>query len=101
MSVQLRLTEQAQQDLRDIWRGWAEYSGLELADRRLDEIETKFRLLLQFPNAGRIRDELQSDIRSYPAGEVVIFYRVAASVLEVVRVLHGRRDVESVLQEES
>ena len=98
MSVRLRFTEQARQDLRDLWRGWAEYAALEVADRLLDEIESKIRLLLQFPNAGRRRDDLQPGIRSYSAGDVVIFYRISDSVLDVVRVLHGRRDVESLFQ---
>jgi hypothetical protein len=35
MSVQIRLGESAKQDLRDIWRGLAEYSGLAFADSTL------------------------------------------------------------------
>jgi toxin ParE1/3/4 len=55
MSVQIRLGESAKQDLRDIWRGLAEYSGLAFADSTLANIESKFRLLAQFPSSGRER----------------------------------------------
>jgi toxin ParE1/3/4 len=49
MSLQVSFTDAAKQDLRDIWRGLAEYSGLSFADRTLANIESKFRLLSQFP----------------------------------------------------
>ena len=45
MSFQIQVAEIAKQDLRDIWRGLAEYSGLDFADRTLTNIESKFRLM--------------------------------------------------------
>jgi toxin ParE1/3/4 len=97
---QLRLTEQAKQDLRDIWRGLAEFSGLQSADDQLQSIRQKFRLLEQFPNAGRSRDDVLPGLRSTVVLEFVIFYRVAMPWLEIVRVIHGRRDIEAIFQEE-
>jgi toxin ParE1/3/4 len=99
MSTQIRLSESAKQDLRDIWRGLAEYSGLSFADSILAKIESKFRLLAQFPNSGRSRDELLVALRSYPAGDFVIFYRILDTTVEVVRVLHGRRDIDVIFDE--
>ena len=71
--IQIRFSESAKQDLRDIWRGLAEYSGLAFADSTLANIESKFRLLAQFPSSGRMRDELLVGLRSYPAGDFVFF----------------------------
>jgi toxin ParE1/3/4 len=99
MSVQIRFAEIAKQDLRDIWRGLAEYSGLSVADSKLANIESKFQVLVQFPNSGRSRDELLVGLRSYPAGDFVIFYRTLETTVEVVRVLHGRRDINSIFDE--
>jgi toxin ParE1/3/4 len=99
MSVQIRLGESAKQDLRDIWRGLAEYSGLAFADSTLANIESKFRLLAQFPSSGRVRAELLAGLRSYPAGDFVIFYRIIETTVEVVRVLHGRRDIDVIFDE--
>ena len=99
MSFQIQFAEIAKQDLRDIWRGLAEYSGLDFADRTLTNIESKFRLLAQFPSSGRSRDELLIGLRSYPAGDLVIFYRILDTTVEVVRVLHGRRDIDAIFDE--
>jgi len=50
--------------------------------------------LCSHPNMGRQREELAPRIRSLPYHRYVIFYRVDAKILEIVRVLHGARDVE-------
>jgi toxin ParE1/3/4 len=99
MRFQIQFAEIAKQDLRDIWRGLTEYNGLDFADRTLTNIESKFRLLAQFPSSGRVRDELLAGLRSYPAGDFVIFYRILDTTVEVVRVLHGRRDVDTIFDE--
>lgn len=77
----------------------AEYSGLAVADSTLANIESKFRLLAQFPISGRMRDELFAGFRSYSAGDFVIFYRILETTVEVVRVLHGRRDIDVIFNE--
>ncbi len=99
MSVQIRFGEIAKQDLRDIWRGLAEYSGLAFADSTLANIESKFRLLVKFPSSGRVRSELLAGLRSYPAGDFVIFYQILETTVEIVRVLHGRRDIDVIFDE--
>jgi toxin ParE1/3/4 len=98
MKRQLRLTEQAQQDLRDIWRGLAEFGSLESADGVLRMIQKKFKILVQFPGSGRIREELEPGLRSFPAHVYVIFYRIGDGQVEVeiVRIIHGRRDIEAI-----
>jgi plasmid stabilization system protein ParE len=60
--IQIQLSKLAQQDLKDIWRGLAEYR-LELADKQIKKIEKKIALLKQFPLAGRQRDDMDSAIR--------------------------------------
>lgn len=49
---------------------------------------------------GRSRPELGPEIRSFPVGRYVIFYLPLPKGIEVVRVLHGSRDVGAILQEE-
>lgn len=99
MSVQICFSEGAKQNLRDIWRGLAEYSGLSFADSTLAKLESKFQLLAQFPSSGKVRDELLAGLRSYPAGDFIIFYRLVEKTVEVVRVLHGRRDIDVIFDE--
>jgi toxin ParE1/3/4 len=99
MKRQLRLTEQAQQDLRGIWRGLAEFGSLENADSDLQVIQKKFKMLVQFPSSGRTREELGLGLRSFPARDYVIFYRIGEAQVEIVRVIHGRRDLEAIFKD--
>jgi toxin ParE1/3/4 len=36
-------------------------------------------------------------VQSFPFGRYLIFYRIAADAMEVVRVLHSARDIETIL----
>jgi toxin ParE1/3/4 len=101
MSYQIRLTLQAKQDLCDVWRGFAEFSGLKIADDRLKIIQQKFRQLGQFPRSGRSREDLLPDLRSLPANDFIIFYRISKTHIEVVRVIHGRRDIDAIFSDET
>jgi toxin ParE1/3/4 len=99
MSLPVILTVQAQQDLRDIWRGLAEFGGLKRADDRIVGIQKKLQLLGTFPSSGRSRDELLPGLRSFPVKEFVIFYRVGTTHLEVARVVDGRRNLDEIFCE--
>ncbi|MBP7000569.1 type II toxin-antitoxin system RelE/ParE family toxin [Amaricoccus sp.] len=44
---------------------------------------------------GRARPELWPDLRSFPVGNYVIFFRYRDDVLEVVNVLEGHRDIDA------
>jgi toxin ParE1/3/4 len=71
------------------------------AARRLIELfERKVESLAVAPGIGRARGELLPGIRSLAVGSYVIFYRVGSQGIEVVRVLHGRRDIAAVLGSE-
>lgn len=45
---------------------------------------------------GRRRDELAPGVQSFPFGRYIVFYRVVSDAIEVVRVLHGARDIETI-----
>jgi toxin ParE1/3/4 len=64
-------------------------------------VDLKLRLLAEQPNIGRVRDELAKDMRSFPLGRYVIFYVVLPNGIEVVRVLHGARDLAVIFQSDS
>lgn len=56
--------------------------------------------LAQMPEMGRKRDDLLPDIRGFPVERYIIFYRVLGTGVEIVRVLHGARDIESIFSDE-
>jgi toxin ParE1/3/4 len=82
----------AQSDLVEIWDYIADDSEAR-ADAFLDRIDQKFRTLAQRPGLGRARDELAEGLRSFPVGRYVVFYRPLPEGVEIVRVLHGARDL--------
>ena len=100
MSLPVTFAVQAQQDLRDIWRGLAEFGELKRADDRVIMIRNKLLLLGQFPSSGRSRDEILPGLRSFPVSGFVIFYRIEIDQVEIVRVVDGRRDVDSIFGED-
>jgi toxin ParE1/3/4 len=91
-------TPQADSDLDDIWYYVATRSGsLHVADRFIDSVTNRFFLLASHPNIGRARDEdLRPGLRSFPAGEYVIIYRIQHEDVLILRVVRGSRNVEAL-----
>ena len=93
-----RIAPQAATDLDDIWYYVAKESGsVEAANRLTDSIAERFFLLAGHPYLGRPRDEdLGVGSRSFPVGEYVIVYFVVDKDVLILRVVHGRRDMEEL-----
>jgi toxin ParE1/3/4 len=66
------------------------------ADRLLDQFEDCFRRLVKFPGLGRARDELGEGLRSFPVGQYLVFYLPKPDGIELIRVLHGARDLRRI-----
>ena len=84
----------AKSDLVEIWDYIAEDSEAR-ADAFIERIDKKFCTLAQRPGMGRLRDELAVDLRSFPVGRYVIFYRPLFNGVNIVRVLHSARDLNT------
>ncbi|AGY57701.1 type II toxin-antitoxin system RelE/ParE family toxin [Gloeobacter kilaueensis] len=61
----------------------------------------KFETIARQSNIGRKRSELAAGLRSFPINRYVIFYLPISGGIEVVRILHGARDLEAIFLEES
>jgi len=85
----------ARSDLSEIWNYIAEGNET-LADAFVGLIDQKFHGLAGHPNLGRSRNELEEGLRSFPVGMYIIFYRVIPAGVEIVRVLHGSRDLNAI-----
>lgn len=88
-------TARAERDLEEIWF-YIATDNLAAADTLLDTIDRRCRLLLDQPGLGRARPELAPDLRSFAVGRYLLFYVPQAQGIEVVRVLHGARDIDEV-----
>lgn len=98
MSRILRITNPAKQDLQDIWLALEPF-GVDLADRRLAELQKKFLQLQQFPGLGRSREDLAPGLRSTVVRDIVIIYRSLEGLLVIVRVVQGQRDLKRMFDE--
>ena len=88
------LSDLAEEDLIEIWVFVAQ-DNAQAADRLIDQIHGRCKFLAGSPGAGRQRLDLGLHIRSFVVGKYVIFYRETPNGIEVARVLHGRRDIQS------
>ncbi|MEC4819600.1 MAG: type II toxin-antitoxin system RelE/ParE family toxin [Scytonema sp. PMC 1069.18] len=90
-------TPKAKNDLKEIWNYIADYSE-ERADSLLKMLGEKMQTLAQFPLMGKERAEILEGLRSFPVNNYIIFYRPIDNGIEVIRVLHGARDIESLFE---
>jgi len=93
-----RVASRAADDLDDIWHYVANESGsIDVANRLVDSIAERFFLLSNHPYLGRVRDnDFGAGSRSFPVGEYVIVYCVEDGDVLILRVAHGRRDIEAL-----
>lgn len=92
--VRVTRRPQAELDILDIWE-YIAADSLVAADRWVDELDKKLVLWSTQPLMGRSRDALHSGLRSLAFGRYVVFYEVLSDGIDVVRVLHGSRDIEA------
>lgn len=82
----------AEADLLDIWRYIAQDSSAN-ADRMLDRIRDTLNRLAVMPFIGQARFDLAPGLRMFPVGNYLIFFRPIENGIEVIRILHGRRNI--------
>lgn len=94
---QYRVSDAASADLEEIWLYIAQ-DDPDAADRFIRTIVSRFPTLASMPRMGRHREELAAELRSFPVDNFVIFYRPMDGGIEVVRVLHGARDLPPLFE---
>ena len=93
--------EQADADLDTLYNWVAEQADPDVAHRYVLRIEETAGKLANFPSRGRPRDAIGSGLRSIPfERSVTIFYEVGKDEVQVVRVIHARRDAPDAFADE-
>ena len=99
MKPRFVLSPEAADDLVDIWQYIKEQSSAEMADRVESVVRERILFLGRNPRAGHWRKNLTDlRVRFFPVYSYLIVYRPETKPLQVVAILHGRRDVGSVLR---
>jgi toxin ParE1/3/4 len=86
-------------DLVQIWRHIKKQTSLAMADRVEAVIREKIAFLAGNSGAGHWRKNLTDEpVKFFPVYSYLIVYRPDTKPLQVVSIIHGRRDVEQILK---
>lgn len=96
----IQRTAQAEEDLIEIWIYIAQ-DNPGAADRVLDDIEQRFHALADNPLMGRLRPDIAPELRYFAVGSYLILYRTVEDEIQIIRVIHGARDLPTILTEGS
>ena len=91
-------SQDAESDLLQIWHWGASHFSTDIADTHLREISNAAQHLCEFPESGRSRDDLLPGLRSIVIFPTVAFYRLTPAVVEIVRVVDGRRNIAAIFE---
>ena len=92
-----RISENAEQDLEEIFIYWANRASLEAADRIIDGITERFWLLGEHPNVGKLAHNIAPGVKCFPAGKYLIYYRNTRRGTDILHIFHGARDQRSAM----
>lgn len=87
------LSQEADQDLSDIFDYTDTQFGFEQATHYLNDIDALLAQLVAHPEPARERTDIRAELRSITCNSHVIFYRILKDHIRVIRVLHGSRDM--------
>ncbi|HET9679490.1 MAG TPA: type II toxin-antitoxin system RelE/ParE family toxin [Gammaproteobacteria bacterium] len=91
----LKTSPEAESDLLNIWLYIANDQPVN-ADRFLDRLQEKLRMITEFPDMGRERSDLAEGLKSFPVERYNVYYRVTGKALILVRVLPASRDISII-----
>lgn len=63
----------------------------------LDAIAARILQLTDFPESGPRRPEIAADARALTVGNYLVLYRTTPENVEILRIVHGARDVRTLL----
>lgn len=89
--LQVYFTRAAREDLIGIWTHIAEDDAA--AGRVLDRLDEAASHLARNPQMGPARDDIRPGLRYLVSGSYLLLYRITDDGIEIVRAVHGRRDL--------
>ena len=92
--LRLRLSPKARQDLDLIWDYTFKTWGDEQAAGYLTTLDASMQLLRNNPLLGADIAAIREGYRKFPSASHIMFYRVTADAIEIMRILHKNMDAE-------
>ena len=87
-----RLSGRALTDLASIVEYLSDFNP-DAAHRLVDRLEERWVLLVTQPRSGASRSDLGPELREVVVGDYLSIYRLDGDDIEIVRILHGRRNI--------
>lgn len=92
------LSTKADEDVEKLYGDGVEKFGENKAIKYLEELNLMFIFLSKNPKIGKKRNEIKLKLVSFPYGSHIIFYRIFAKHIRIVRVLYGGMDLIKFLK---
>ncbi|MGK7920025.1 MAG: type II toxin-antitoxin system RelE/ParE family toxin [Trichodesmium sp.] len=70
--------------------------SVEADERFIKPFDDKCKNLINFPNMGRNHTQIMPNLRGVPLDGYIIFYQVTEVEIEIVRIVSGSRNLESL-----
>lgn len=70
--------------------------NIEAGEKFILKFEKKCKYIADFPNIGRSYDDIKPSLRGLPLAGYIIFYRIVDDGVEIIRIVSGYRNLESL-----
>ncbi len=90
--AEYRLTPAAERDLELIWTRTVQHWGIEQANRYTDILAASFAELAESPKTAPACDQIRPGYRRRSVERHMIYFRVTAYGIAIIRILHDRMD---------
>lgn len=94
-SLPFVISKKAVSDLEKIWLYTAEKWSMDQADRYYNLIFDEIQFICKNVNAGKSMDHVRKGYRASKVKSHLLFYRIQNSIVEIIRILHERMDIEN------
>jgi toxin ParE1/3/4 len=91
------ISKKAVSDLEEIWLYTVEKWSIEQADRYYSLIFDEIDFICRNVSTGKSMDHVRKGYRASKVKSHLIFYRVTDNVIEIVRILHERMNIDNRL----
>jgi toxin ParE1/3/4 len=98
-SLPFVISKKAVSDLEAIWIFSAEKWSVDQADRYYNLIFDEINHICKNTESGKSMESIRKGYRASKVKSHLIFYRVKQARIEIIRILHERMDIDTIMSE--
>ena len=96
LTYRVVVSDRARADLKGIYL-YVHEKNPRAAIQLIDDLLDRVMILAEAPYAGTAREDLRKGLRYLPIGSYLAFYRIENETVQVLRYLHGARNLSDSL----